>query len=252
MKNWLGLLVMIGLSTGCSEEDEPAAQTREGFCDEWGKRACSPEVVSVCQAEDASDCRLTQESFCQELLPDNFVDDHAATCLDAVEGAYEDADLTAEELVTVLQLGPPCDRLIRGPRSSGDVCTSTFECDAASGYVCLFKGSDAEGTCEVPRTVQPGLACEARQETCTEGFYCNGENCVVGKASGSDCVTHQECDADSYCAEDSSCTERLALQDDCTADYQCLSGICFAFGSERTCVDRVRLSPAEPLCEELR
>jgi hypothetical protein len=252
MKNWIGLFLMAGLAMGCSDDEEPAAQTREGFCDEWGKRACSSEVVSVCKAEDESDCNLKQESFCQELLPDDFVDDHAASCLDAVEAAYADADLTADELVTVLQLGPPCDRLIRGPRSAGDDCSSTFECDAAAGYVCLFKGSQTEGTCELPRTVQPGLSCEARQETCTEGFYCNGDNCVGGKDAGSDCATDQECDAENYCANDLTCTPRLDLQADCTDDSQCLSGICFAFGSERTCVDRIRLSPSEPLCDELR
>lgn len=254
MRHWISLIAIMGasLATACSDDEEPVAQTRDGFCDEWAQRACSSEVVSVCQAESDNDCQLSQEAFCQQLLPDGFVDDHAKACLDAVGAAYGDADLTADELATVLQLGPPCDRLIRGPRASGDACTSTFQCDAASGEVCVFKGSDADGTCQVPRTVQPGLECGAEQETCTEGFYCNGDNCVVGKDAGSDCATQQECSAETYCADDSTCREKLDVQENCTTDEQCLSGICFAFGSERTCVDRIRLSPSEPLCEELR
>jgi hypothetical protein len=245
-----GLVVL--LLAACSSDGEPVEQTREEFCGQWAREACSAEVVSVCQAGEASDCRLAQERFCQELLPDGFEDDHARRCLDAVGSAYSDADLTADELATVLQLGPPCDRLVRGPVEEGDACQTNTDCNTVGNYACVAKGAEGTGTCQVPRIVQPGLECGAPQETCTEGFYCNGDNCIAGKDVGDDCSLHEECAAENYCGAGGTCAERLDLGESCSADHECRSGICFAFGDERSCVDRIRLSPSEPLCEQLR
>lgn len=244
---------LLGLcfAVGCSSDAEPE-QTREGFCRDWAAKACSAKVVSACQAESADACRLTQQAACQNALPAGFVDDNASACLNAVASAYEDADLNAAELATVLRFGPPCDRLVRGERAGGDSCEATTECDAAAGFACVIKGSDSVGTCQKPRVAQPGLACDALQETCTEGFYCNGENCVVGEDAGSACATQQECGSEGYCAADGTCAERFAVRAECTADHECLSGVCVSFDAERICVDAIRLSVSEPLCEELR
>lgn len=252
MKRIGGAGFVLLLFLGCSSDDEPVEQTREEFCREWANRACSAEVVSVCQAAGASDCRLAQEGFCQELVPDGFEGKHADRCLDAVGSAYSDADLTANELATVLQLGPPCDRLVRGPREEGDVCQTSADCNTVGSYACVRKGPDGVGTCQIPRVVEPGLECGAPQESCTEGFYCNGDNCVVGKDAGDDCTSQEECGAETYCTATGVCAERFELGETCAAHHECLSDICFAFGSERTCVDRIRLSPSEPLCEQLR
>src|SRR5688572_29251410 len=136
----------------CSE-DEPA-ETREGFCNRWAQAACSDDVVSACQAADVDACRLSQEEFCLDLVPeDGFVDDRADACINAVRGAYSDADLTAAELETVLRLGAPCDSLVRGPRGVGESCTSRLDCDAPAGFDCVFKGSDDTGTCQEPVVV---------------------------------------------------------------------------------------------------
>ncbi|HEX2872496.1 MAG TPA: hypothetical protein VHP33_14605 [Polyangiaceae bacterium] len=244
---------LLGLcfAVGCSSDADPE-QTREGFCRDWAAKACSAKVESACQAESADACRLTQQAACQGALPEGFVDDNASACLTAVGKAYEDADLDASELATVLRFGPPCDRLVRGERAGGDSCESTTECDAAAGFACVIKGSDSQGTCQKPRVVQPGLACDALQETCTEGFYCNGENCVVGEDVGAPCATQQECGSQAYCAADGTCAERFPVRAECTADYECLSGVCVSFDAERICVDAIRLSLSEPLCEDLR
>lgn len=251
MRNFLGVgAIGLCFAVGCSS-DEPAL-TRETFCREWAASACSAEVVSACQAESAETCRLTQQTTCQNLIPDGFVPDAADACLTAVASAYQDADLDAKELSTVLRLGPPCDRLVRGGLDSGDTCQSSSQCDAASGFTCVIKGSEAGGTCQKPRVVEPGFACDALGETCSEGFYCNGDNCVAGKDTGSPCSAQQECGSEGYCAADGACAERFALRAECTADYQCLSGLCFTFDAERICIDAIRLSPSEPLCDELR
>lgn len=245
----LGLV--FGFVVGCSSDaDEP--QTRAEFCREWATKACSEEVVSACQAESADACRLTQQGACEDLIPTGFSADNAPACLQAVAAAYADADLDATEVATVLRLGPPCDRLVRGDRSSGDTCTSTSDCDAVAGFACVIKGSDAEGTCQTPRVVQPGLACDALSETCTEGFYCNGENCVAGEDIGASCSNQQECGSEAYCGTDGACTARLPVRADCNADHECLSGLCIAFDTERICVNAIRLSPSEPLCDALR
>ena len=252
MRKFLSVFALgLCFAAGCSSSAEPA-QTREGFCRDWAAKACSAEVVSACQAESAEACRLTQQAACQKVIPDGFVADNAEACLTAVGNAYQDADLNATELATVLRLGSPCDRLVRGPRGSGDSCKATSECDAVAGFSCVVKGSDSEGTCQQSRVVQPGFACDALPETCSDGFYCNGENCVAGKDTGSPCSTQQECGSAGYCATDGTCAERFAVRTECTADYECQSGLCFTFDAQRICVDAIRLSPTEPLCDELR
>jgi hypothetical protein len=235
----------------CSE-DEPPAETRDGFCDRWADAACSAEVVSACQAADADACRLAQEEFCLDLVPANgFVDERADDCIDAVRAAYTDADLTADELSTVARLGEPCDRLVRGPRATGESCTSNLDCDGPTGAECVFKATSVNGTCQTPVSVDPGLDCSADDAVCTEGFYCNGDNCIVGGEVGDSCSRNEEC-AGGYC-DGGTCVAGRAIDADCSADEQCSSGLCYAFSAtERVCVDRVRLSRTDPLCEDLR
>ncbi len=235
----------------CSEDDPPA-ETREGFCDRWAEAACSGEVVSACQAEDADACRLAQEGYCLDLVPrDGFVDDRADDCIDAVGDAYSDADLTAEELATVVRLGDPCDRLVRGPRGASESCMSNLDCDAPAGFECVFKGSAASGTCQTPEVVNPGLDCSADNAVCTEGFYCDGDNCIGGGEAGDSCVRNDEC-AEGYC-DSGTCVAGRAIAAACTDDEQCASGLCYAFSAtERVCTDRVRLARTDPLCEDLR
>jgi len=241
------------LLVGCSGADEkPASRTREQFCQQWAEAACSDEVVSVCQATNAAACHLSQQKFCEQLVPAGFADDQADACLAAVKAAYVDADLTSTELLTVFKLGKPCDKLVRGPRARGESCTSNLDCDAPSGFVCVMKGSNTSGTCQTPVLKNPGLSCAAAEQICTDGFYCNGSNCVEGKAIGDDCASHQECGPEAYCAEDSTCTKRLAVAEPCSEDIQCQSSVCFDFGDEKTCLDRLRLSRTEPACSNLR
>ena len=128
------------------------------FCDAWGERACSDEVVSVCQAPDVEDCRAAQRSACLEQLDaDDFSPMMASDCLSAVEKAYADADLTADELRTTLRLEAPCDSLIVGPVAEGDDCDEHEDCDTASGFTCVFQADQDMGTCQIPVSVDPGF-----------------------------------------------------------------------------------------------
>lgn len=236
----------------CSDES-PAPETREGFCDRWGQAACSADVVSACQAASADDCRLAQEEFCLDLVPvTGFAPNQADACINAVRSAYSDADLTADELDTVLRLGPPCNRLVRGPREAGETCTSSADCNAPEGYECVIKGSMGTGTCQQPEVVEAGRDCSADEAVCTEGFFCDGENCVEGAAAGEACVINEQC-AEGYCADTDVCSPGLDVNAACTTDDQCASGICYQFSdTERVCTDRVRLSRTDPLCDVSR
>lgn len=246
-------LLVLGLF-GCSNDDGSTEMTRAQFCLDWAKAACSAETVSVCQASDAEACQVAQRQVCADLVPTSgFSGQNADACLSAVRAAYADADLTAAEAKTVMRLGEPCDRLVSGPRSAGQSCSSHSDCNTPDGFDCAIKGSSVEGTCQTLVVKEPGLSCAAAQEVCTEGFYCNGENCVEAKAVGESCANSAECGTEGFCGESSDCTSRLAVSSPCTEDSECASDVCYQLGnSTPECLDRLRLSPSEPACDELR
>jgi hypothetical protein len=232
--------------------------TQAEFCVDWAKAACSKETVSVCQAEDVESCQLAQQRACRDLIPkEGFSSERADECLNAVSKAYEDGDLTSKEMLVVYRLGSPCDKLIVGPRDIGESCDSNSDCNTPEGVTCIFKGSSKSGVCEIAVVKQPGTACAAESAVCTQGFYCDGEHCVEGKGLSSSCEVHSECGSSAYCrpGEDGafSCEPRLGVGADCNEDDACASGICLKQGDEDSgkCFDRLRLSPAEPACDDL-
>lgn len=238
------------LLSACTGDKEP--RTREQFCRDWAAAACSEETVSACQASNAEECRQSQEDFCRDLVPkEGFSDVYGDECIDAVSAAYEDADLRAAEIATVLRLGAPCDKLIVGVKERGESCAADGDCDAPGGYVCVMKSDKKTGTCEIPQEVGAGRDCSAAQKSCPSGFYCNGEYCVESRDVGAKCTIQGECGETGYC-DAGKCAERVEVDGDCSADHECASGICHEFIGEKTCTDRIRLAKAEPVCAELK
>lgn len=251
MKTLIWAVALGAFAAGCSSSDpETTSRTREEFCRDWAEAACSEEAVSACQT-NAEACHLTQQRYCQLLVPMEFSDAHGDACIAAVGAAYADGDLTGTELSTVLQLGPPCDAVVRGLRGKGEPCVEDRDCDVSNGVHCVWHGQQPMGTCQVPEVVAPGNDCDAPQESCEAGYYCNGANCISTKEVGEPCVNDAECGADGRCAA-SSCVARLAVGISCSQDADCTSNLCYALSGGNVCVDRIRLSPAEPLCENLR
>lgn len=236
--------------TACKEEEEPAPRTRGDFCRDWAAAACNDEVVSVCQAADIEACIDTQEDYCETIAPERFSGARSDKCIEAVANAYSDADLTASELLTVRLLDEPCHQLSSGTRGEGQSCTMRDDCETAAGFDCVMKSDRMTGTCEVPEVVDPGEDCEADQQVCTEGFFCNGENCIAARDPGDPCMHHEECD-DGYCDADGTCAEGLSIREACEEDAQCAEGICFDFGDARECTDRIVLSRGVPICDDL-
>jgi hypothetical protein len=255
----LPAFVLLSLSaslafSACSSSDDDEPKTPESFCARWARAACSPEVVSACQAANESDCQESQAAFCLNALPAGaFSGARAAQCIEAVEAAYADADITSDELHTVLRFAAPCDQLVRGIRAEGEACGSRDDCDAPDGFDCVFKGDETTGTCQLPQMIGAGRDCSAANAVCEPGFYCNGENCIAGESVGDPCTYHAQCGPEGYCGLTSVCQARAGVGSPCGFDEQCASGVCYRFSAtEQVCTDRLRLSRSEPICEDLR
>jgi len=244
---WIAPLFLLAVS--CEPEHEP--RTRAEFCADWARAACSPEVVSRCQARDANACRTTQRSVCLELVPANFADEMGDDCIDAVKNAYADGDLQGEELTTVYSLGGACASIIVGPGRVGDACTDDRECDSLRGLVCARKSTQDQGTCQDPQQVGPGRDCESLRKVCSEGFYCDGSHCIEAKRQGESCTFNGECDPDAFCNADGSCEAGRSVSDECSEDIECSRGVCHAFEEVKVCTDRIVLSRSDPACDDL-
>lgn len=237
-----------GGSGGSPSRPAPAGD----FCEDWARAACSDAVVSACQASNKTECQNRQVEFCRELIPNDLASSGRDACLNAVGLAYRDADLRGNELALVLRFQGACARLIIGGSAKGEECTSTSDCDVAGGYSCVRKADTGTGTCQIAERVEPGRDCSADQKACTEGFFCDGRYCVETLPLGEPCSIHEQCGADGFCDESGSCAERRSVNDSCQQDIECATGICSELGDEKLCTDRVLLSRADPLCENLR
>lgn len=232
---------------GCGKEEDPLS--REEFCEKWAEAACGAEVISVCQLSQA-DCRTSQAASCRGWLPEEFQDVGVDACLNAVSAAYSDADLDAAELRIVWRLEAPCNGIVEAG-AGGKTCREDADCTGSAGLTCVLKDGPT-GTCEVAEEVEAGFSCEEPQQTCEDGFFCNGDNCIVASEAGEDCQNDIQC-AEGHLCRDGACEAQLAVGVDCETDRECESEICYEVDAdERVCVDRIRLSPAEPACDTLK
>jgi len=255
-------LLALVTSFGCkSEKDTPPdpLATRVGFCQAWAERACSEEVVADCNARTTAACQDTQSDFCLGIIPENYSSAHAKECLDAVGDAYADGNLTADELAVVLKLAEPCDKLSSGTQTDGESCRASDECDTAGGFTCITKAGAKTGACGKPEEVAAGEACDGPAQVCRDGYFCNGENCVVYKKTGASCEGDYMCKPEDRCvietdATSGTCEARAELSEDCKSDDDCQSHYCSIEEDSTSgiCAARIRLGVHEPLCANLR
>ncbi len=259
-------LALVAGVAGCSSKTsapDPYA-TVSGFCEGWGKAACSTTVVSNCSGADPKDvtdvltsaCVARQQVFCEGLVPDGYVSTQATACLAGVQKAYSDGTLTATEIATVRHLGEPCDHLIKGPKAAGEPCTVDNDCDTVENYVCVMKAG--VGACAIPTVVDNGTSCKAAEATCNPGFYCD-KNCIQSAASGEDCAHDYECGVGLGCdiaagADTGTCIP-LVPQTKCMADADCPSSKACDIaigGTTGTCASKITLTPDTGLCGDLQ
>jgi hypothetical protein len=247
-----GGLFVAPLHLASCSDDDASPRTRAEFCEAWAEAACSDDTVTACQASSQDNCRSAQQGHCQEVVPVSFSDARGDECIDAVGDAYSDADLTGTELDTVLRLGGGCSGIVTGTRALGQSCDTDNECDRSNGVVCVRRGGVPAGVCQVPEEVGAGQRCSDPAQTCSEGFFCDGSNCIASKGAGQACQNDVECAPGGFCGSDDTCLTRLAVGAMCASDEVCESRLCYAVDGERRCAQLVRLSPAEDLCADLR
>lgn len=232
---------------GCQSDSAPL--TRQEFCEGWANAACTEEVLDVCQ-KSQSQCRASQAESCRAWLPNDFQAVGVGDCFRAVSEAYSDADLSAEDLDIVWRLRGPCSSILVA-NMGGESCEHDSDCSGSAGLSCVLK-DEATGTCEQSELVEPGFSCKRANQMCEPGFYCNGDNCIVAGDAGDECENDTQCGLGLYC-QDEVCEEQLSVGSDCATGRQCESQICYEIDSdEHVCVNRIRLSPAEPACDGLR
>jgi hypothetical protein len=237
-----------------AEEDK--LSTEAAFCAEWAKAVCSEDAVLACNGT-RSGCLTTQQAACRVLVPPGYQSDHAEDCLEAVEDAYADAELTAEELEVVLKLGGDCSRLNDGGQEEGDDCVANVDCDGVNGFECVIRPGDSSGTCQIPVEVAPGGRCSTPEAVCPADVYCNGTNCVVRSLEGETCAGDM-CEPGLRCAlatgdTETTCIPMLGIGDPCSADADCASNVCIgSTDTDKICVSSIILTVRDPLCRDLR
>jgi hypothetical protein len=266
----VGLLALVG---ACGEDKKEPAVGVTDFCLGWASSACSQATVDACQAASIDACRATQQEVCLDLVGDDFIDNGEwEGCLNSIQAAYQDADLTASEL-KLIALGGACSGVVSGSGDEGDDCSEDRDCDRQSNLKCVFRDGAALGTCQVPEEISAGRQCNDPEDACEEGFFCSMDYCLARYDNDEECSYSGQCNSDAFCNLDRSvadagspdggspsgggsagvCDARYPTNDPCTADEQCQSGICYEFASdERVCINRLRLSRSEPICATLR
>ncbi len=255
-------LLVFTLPFGCGvDEETPPDPLRnpEGFCKSWAESACQQKVVDNCNAPDIDGCIDSQQTFCLDIVPENYTSEHAKACLSAVKAAYKDALLTAEEIAVVIKLAAPCDQLSSGTSSEGHSCEKNDDCETAAGLTCVIKAGGTSGSCEEPVEVGGGEACDQAEQVCSGNFYCDGDNCLAYKKTGAACEADFQCKPSDHCVipidgTEASCEARLDRSEPCTTDADCQSLYCAIERGETEglCADSIILSLHEPLCKNLR
>jgi len=253
------LLCLLGTAGCSSTEDAPDPNgTVSGFCGNWAKAACSNSVVLACSGADKVDASLTdkcvsaQRVFCEGLFPaKGYSSQKAAQCLSAVQNAYSDGKLEADEIATVRHRGEPCNHLVKGTQDKGESCTIDDDCDTVQNYLCVFKSG--QGTCQIPTVVGAGKSCSASGAACAVGFYCGvDEACVESKSENDKCTDTFQCDTGLDC-DGGKCVARVDPTS-CTQDADCTSNVCDIPSNTSTgrCVSRIILASTTGICEDLR
>jgi hypothetical protein len=262
MKRLLLPLVLAVGWFGCSGDqpgpgaEEDKFKSEGAFCAEWAKVACNDEVVSACNGTK-SGCIESQQSACGVVVPLGYESTYAEDCLNAVEDAYEDAELDAEELDVVLRLGGDCATLVDGGEDEGDGCAESFDCNGVNGYVCVIKPGETAGTCQAPNEVPTGDLCRADDAVCGPDDYCDpGTTRCITRLASEPCPFDDACPADYRCdiaagATEGTCEPRLSNGDDCIANEECASGICLG-ATNKVCASNVVLTVESSLCDTLR
>lgn len=258
---FLGFSAAVALA-GCSGDEEGpkadnALRTEQGFCQEWAERACNRRVIDACSSTKEG-CIDRQSEFCEGLIPSGYSSVNAEDCLEAVERAYADATLSADDIDVVLQLGGGCSQLIKGARTEGENCTDRYQCDTVRNFDCVIKPGQDSGSCQVPNFVGGGSRCDDPDTVCDLNFYCDADSgrCFEPEGIDDTCVSDVICGVDAFCQKQSGdaegvCTTKLEDREACQRDEECQSGYCLLDLATPQCVSSITLTIQASACENL-
>ena len=258
------IFLALGISfLACSSEKSgsPAVdpyRSEDSFCGEWAKAACNKTVVDKCSGggDDTAACVQKQASWCLSALPENYSPKKAKACVEAVRKAYSDSKLTAEEIKVVRFFAEPCHQLSQGPKSQGDTCTRTSDCDTVEDVTCIIRPGEAEGSCETAIEAGGGDPCSDKNVVCADTHYCDGANCLTKLQEGKPCDAAMPCAPGLRCVDMSgtfTCVAKLGTAAVCTADDECVSGVCAkgTGAADGKCVENLELGVTVALCDDL-
>jgi hypothetical protein len=202
------------------------------------KATCQAKRFVVCKNEDIPAGKAYDSS-------------KAEPCVTQISTAYTDAVLTKDEIDSNTTV---CGLIFSGTGTKGATCSVDTDCEQSEGLACVLRptasagdagGEVITGTCQVPVVATGGQSCAKAEVQCAGGLHCLRQYCVDDGVAGLDCP----CKPTFMCSTTTGkCETSLATGATCTADTDCLSGIC----NLNLCVTQVNIAQSEPFCVDLR
>lgn len=251
------MLTGCGGSDSDSDEQEPAKQRfypdAAAYCAARAKALCSDAIVRDC-AITKDYCEVVLRGRCgNDILEGVYRADVAEICVNAISAAYADAVLMPAEQANIDR---DCSLVFGGRSIAGAACTTLKDCNLDLGLECV------RGTCQKPRTLNPGEMCDEADTVCAKGYYCEHSSaaCVVQLGEGQPCNAIKICAEGFYCAgaetvpdyTDGTCQANLSDEEICDSNVQCSSGLCTLItleSWESRCKSKQTFAPADPFCQ---
>jgi hypothetical protein len=239
-----------GLLTRCAsvtplDQPPPTFADSGSYCEGRAQAECSDQVLLACGTRKEL-CTPARQTACvnERPLGKTFDSARAEACVNSVAAAYADAKLTKDEITTYNAI---CALVFDGTGIRNAACQTDGDCAQADGLKCVPGAGSAAGTCQVPRTVQPGGKCDTSDALCADGYYCGPtQYCIIDADTNEACAPATPCKATLKCGAAGKCEPKLLDATACTADGECASGICPA--GINVCVSVITLAPNEPFC----
>lgn len=249
---------------GCGGSDDPVDKgptykypTVSDFCEAKARAECTAAVLEGCVTTEDECVIARRGQFCAQTAPAGakYRPTEAEKCLAAVQAAYADDKYTAAEKAAEQEA---CALLWGGGGGEGATCRADHQCDLDEDLRCVIGTNQFEGKCYLPEEKEPGQSCEAANAICSEGNFCTDSEphvCANQREEGMSCSPVLPCKDGLRCVgEEGSavCEAKYTVATECQEDSDCQSDMCSQVGSVSKCVESVRFSANEPICEDFR
>jgi hypothetical protein len=252
----VGLFAFAVLGGGCIASNHPLYPDLGSFCTAKAKATCQiagrcgikPDVCETYQYQQCAMMNQQSPSSTRIYNPDN-----AKTCVDAVNGAYANAEQNTGEVAFGQLFGSgsiddKCSRVFTGNLMALSPCTMDEDC--SGDLVCARAQPDKTTTvCATPTPVPRGQACQNPGDQCDTDSYCSQQGalwlCSMAAGPGEACSDGIPCVSSQHCVTNT-CSPRAAAGGSCStnndcgpdapycdpnAHFVCTSGLTFAGGA---------------------